>query len=233
MVRYSNPCAVDGCHGRPHGRSPLCAKHHYRLISHGDALQEPIFPKLSEPVARLNKWGKSVDGKRAIDAAVAQYVRLAELKLQEWQSDYAEMVRTGILHSSPHHETTELVANTYQTKDTRKTVVQLLALGILLEEGPQSFRSDAAFLCEATHVFLRGSAARMQYKYRENDGRRKAITRYLRKKTRLELGRFLTREIVWLGVLIHREWTRKGADEKKAKDELIAAIRGDTEEATA
>lgn len=173
------------------------------------------------------KWGRTPEGRKAIDAATAHYVKLAELKLAEWQDDYDRMVRTGIKHSSPHHEATELIAHTYQSKDPRKTVMQLLALGILLEEGPGSFKSDQAFLFEATHVFLRGSAARAEYKYREYKGGRVAVTRYLRKKTRHALGTFLTREIVWLGVLLHREWQRKTADEKKAKADLIAAFKGE------
>lgn len=176
---------------------------------------------------RLTRWSKTPDGKRAIDAAVTHFLKLAELKLAEWQDDYDQMVRTGIQHKSPYHETTELVAQTYQSKDPRKTVMQLLALGILLEEGPHSFRSDLAFLFEATHVFLRGSAARAEYRYREYRGGRVAVTRYLKKRTRKALGEFLTREIVWLGVLMHREWQRKGTEEKKMKAELVAAIKGE------
>lgn len=227
MTRYVSPCAIDGCSRRTHGRSPYCALHHYRDYSHGHPEQEPVFSRLKEPMQRLSKWGKTPEGRKAIDAAVAHYVKLAEFKLAEWQDDYDRMVRTGVQHKSPYHETTELVAQTYQSKDHRKTVMQLLALGILLEEGPASFKSDTAFLFEATHVFLRGSAARTQYKYREYKGGRVAVTRYLRKKTRKALGEFITREIVWLGVLMHREWQRKGAAEKKAKAELIAAIKGE------
>ncbi len=228
MIRYVSPCAVDGCSRKVHGRSPYCSHHHYRDYAHGHPLQEPIFSYLREPLERLSKWEKTTEGRRAIEAAVSHYVDLAESKLSEWQDDYDRMVRTGVKFNSPHREATEIIAQTYQSKDPRKTVMQLLALGILLEEGEGSFKSDTAFLYEATHVFMRGSAAKAKFKYRASRGGRVAMTRYLRKKTRQALGEFLVQEIVWLGVLMYREWGRKAATDAKAKVALIAAIKGET-----
>ena len=228
MTAYVNLCAVDGCNKTPHGRSRYCAMHHYHDHSHGHPEQNAIHNYLKEPVHRLETWAKTHEGRRAIEAAQEHYERLAQAKVREASDDYREMMRSGIKLSNPRHEACEIIAQTYETKDIRKTVVQLLAMGVLLEETPQSFKSDRAFLYEATQVFMRGSAARAQYRYRKYEGKRVAVTRYLRRKTRHELGSWLTREMVYLGVMIARQWQKSVAEEKQSRNKVYAAIRGET-----
>jgi hypothetical protein len=204
--------------------------HHYRDHSHGHPEQTSIHQYLKEPIERLERWAKNThEGRETIEAAQDHYERLAEAKVREASEDYRQMVATGIRYSSPRHETCEIIAQTYQTKDVRKTVLQLLALGIMLEETPQSFKSDRAFLYQTTQVYMRGSTARAQYRFRRYEGRRVAVTRYLKRKTRTELGNWLTREIVYFGVLIYRQWMKTKREDKEQRDKVIAAIRASTD----
>lgn len=226
MTTYVIPCAVEGCHKTPHGRSRYCAMHHYRDHSHGHPEQIAIYPYLKEPMDRLDLWAKTHEGRKAIEAAQNHYERLAKAKVHEASEDYREMVRTGIKHSSPRHEACEIIAETYQTKDPGKTVLELLAMGILLDETPQSFKSDQSFLYEATQVFMRGSTARAKYRYRRHEGRRVAVTRYLRRKTRQELGSWLTREVIYFGVMIARQWAKNIREDKQRRAEVVAAVMG-------
>ena len=91
-------------------------------------------------------------------------------------------------------------------------MVQLLAHTVLLEETPQYFRSDEAFLCETTHAYLRGSTARAARKFRSFAARPIAVTRYIKKKDMLELGRWLCHKVIYFGVVMFRNWSKPGPE---------------------
>ena len=228
MTKYTFPCDVDGCNRKTHGRSPLCSFHMHRLHAHGHALQEPIRTALKEPLHRILQWEKSPEGKAAVNAATSHYVKLGQFKLTEYLSDMEVMQTTGTKNTSYHHEATEIIAQTYQSKDHRQTVRELLAMGIMLEETPENFRSDLAALCEAGQTFMRGSMARHQAKFRPKVGRRVAVTRYVKRGTRAELGKYLMKNFVFLGVVMAREWTRKIKADQREKEALVAAMQGKT-----
>ena len=228
MIPHSDLCFANGCTKKAKGYSRFCTKHVHREQAHGHELQEPITSvHLRDPLDRLYRWMRTSEGKTAVDAAVEHYVSLAERKASEYSDDIRDMMKTGIQWETPVYQARELIAETYQSKNPRKTVVELLALGLLLEESPMMFRSDRAFLCQATHVFLRGSAARTKYKFRRNQGRPIATTRHINRKVREELGRWLTKEFVFLGVLIYRQWQKKAAEEKRQREKVISAVRGE------
>ena len=229
MSRYVPPCPVEGCNRNTHGRSRYCAKHEYRDHSHGHPLQLPMTLKIKEPVQRLRRWGKTPEGKRVIDIATEHYTHLAERKQEEASAAYREMLNTGIKIDRPYNQATEIISEVAASKDHRKTVIELMALGILLEETPQSFKSDRAILCEATHVFIRGSTARASYRYYAKRGTRIAVTRYLRRETRNELGRWLMTEMVTFGVALYRQWMKAAAEQKMQKNKVYAAIAASTE----
>ena len=105
-----------------------------------------------------------------------------------------------------------MITETLHSKEPRKTVVQLLALTVLLEETPQYFRSDEAFLCETTHAYLRGSTARAARKFRSFAARPIAVTRYIKKKDMLELGRWLCHKVIYFGVVMFRNWSKPGPE---------------------
>jgi hypothetical protein len=106
--------------------------------------------------------------------------------------------------------------------------MEQLALGILLEESPGMFRNDTAFLFATTHTFMRRSAAKLKYRFRPRQGKAIATTRYISRRTRRELGNWLTRELVYFGVTMYRQWQRDAAEEKQGRNKVIAAIRGET-----
>jgi hypothetical protein len=230
MTHYADLCVASGCTSKAKNYSRFCAKHQHREQAWGHEQQQPITSvHLRDPIARLERWAKTHEGKKAIDAAVDHYVQMAERRAREYSDDLREMMKTGIKYSTPHHQTTQFIAEVYASKDPRKTVMEQLALGVLLEESPQMFRNDTAFLFATTHTFMRRSAAKQKYRFRPKQGRAIAPTKYLSRKTRQELGRWLTREIVYLGVTIYRRWQREATEEKRQRDKVFAAMRGQTE----
>lgn len=229
MIPYTSLCVASGCTKRTKGYSRFCTKHQHREQSHGHELQEPVTSvHLREPIERLMRWYKTHEGKTAIDAAVEHYKTLAERKVAEYGDDIHRMMETGIKHSSPYYQTTQFIAEVYQSKAPFKTVIELLAFGLLVEESPGMFRNDQAFLFQTTHAYMRRSAAKQKFRFRATHGRAVATTKYLSRKTRTELGRWLTREVVYFGVLIYRQWQKGAAEDKQQRAKVVAAVTGAT-----
>jgi hypothetical protein len=151
---------------------------------------------------------------------------MAERRVTEHSTNLTDIMRTGIKWSSPYNQATQFIAEVYGSKDPHQTVMEQLALGLLVEESPGMFKNDTAFLFTTTHQFMRRSAAKSKFKFRSTHGRAIASTRYISRKTRQELGRWLTREIVFFGVLIYRQWTKGAAEEKRQRAKVTAAITG-------
>jgi hypothetical protein len=229
MIPYADLCTASGCTSRAKNYARFCAKHQHREQAWGHELQQCISSvHLREPMQRLERWYRTTsEGKKTIDLAVEHYVTLAERKAKEYSADLREMMRTGIKISTPYRQTTHMIAEVYGSKDHRKTVMEQLALGILLEESPGMFKNDTAFKYATTHTFLRRSTAKTKFRFRAKQGRAIASTKYLSRRTRTELGNWLTREIVFFGVLIYRQWTKTKREDKEQRDKVIAAIRGD------
>jgi hypothetical protein len=228
MIPYADLCTASGCMKKAKNYSRFCAKHQHREQAWGHELQETITSvHLRDPIQRLERWYRTHEGKRAIDAAVDHYVTMAERRAKEYSDDLREMMKTGLKWSTPHHQTTQFIAEVYASKDPKKTVMEQLALGILLEETPQMFRNDTAFLFATTHTFMRRSAAKQKYRFRPKQGRAIASTKYISRRTRAELGRWLTREIVYFGVTIYRQWQREATEDKQQRNKVFAAIRGE------
>ena len=227
MIPYADLCTASGCTKKAKGYSKHCAKHQHREQAWGHELQEPISSThLKEPVQRLERWYRTSEGKKVIDAAIEHFVKMAERRASEYSDDLREMLKTGIKYSTPHHQTTQFIAEVFASKDPKRTVVELLALGLLLEESPGMFRNDTAFLFATTHTFMRRSAAKTKYRFRPRQGRAIASTRYISRRTRRELGNWLTREVVYFGVMIYRQWQKATAEEKQGRNNVYAAIRG-------
>ncbi len=227
MHNHTHLCVASGCHSPIKGRSRFCAKHMHRDQAHGHEQQQPVTSAyLKEPIQRLERWYKTHEGRLAIDAAIDHYVRIAERKASEYSEDIREMMRSGIKHSSPYYQTTQFIAEVYGSKDPRRTVMEMLAFGILAEESPGMFRSDRAFLFQTTHTFMRRSAAKQKFRFRATHGRAVASTKYISRRTREELGRWLTREVVYFGVLIYRQWQKGVAEDKQQRAKVISAVTG-------
>jgi hypothetical protein len=229
MIPYGQLCVASHCNSKAKNYSRFCAKHQHREQAHGHELQECITSvHLRDPMQRLERWYRTHEGKKAIDSVIDHFVTLAERRAKEYSADLREMMRTGIKYSTPHHQTTQIIAEVYGSKDHRRIVMEQLALGILLEESPQMFRNDTAFLFTTTHTFLRRSAAKTKFRFRPRQGRAIASTKYLSRRTRRELGTWLCREVVYFGVSMYRQWQREAAEEKQGRAKVYAAIRGET-----
>jgi hypothetical protein len=227
MIPYADLCTASGCSKKAKGYSRHCAKHQHREQAWGHELQEPVdSTQLKEPMQRLERWYRTHEGKLAIDAVIEHFVTMAERRSKEYSEDLREMMRTGIKYSTPHHQTTQFIAEVYQSKDAKRIVMEQLALGILLEESPGMFRNDTTFLFTTTHTFMRRSAAKLKYRFRPKQGKAVATTRYISRRTRRELGRWLTREIVYFGVMMYRQWQKDAAEDKQGRAKVTAAIRG-------
>ena len=231
MSQYRTTCYASGCNKPTRNYSRFCHAHLQREQAWGHEHQEPITSvHLREPMQRLERWYKTTsEGKQAIDAAVDHYVSLAERKAKEYSADLREMMRTGIKISTPHRQATQLIAEVHASKDARKVVMEQMALAILLEESPGMFKNDRAFLFATTHTFMRRSAAKQKFRFRPSQGRAIASTKYLSRRTRTELGNWLTREVVYFGILIYRQWSRTAKEERTSRARVIAAIQREVE----
>jgi hypothetical protein len=226
MQQYIPTCVASGCHSKTSGRSRFCPLHKQRDQAHGSPYQEPLsITNLREPLHRLEKWVKTSEGEKTLNRLVEHYVTAAEKRVREHKFNIDEMYRTGIQYSTPHNQVSHIIHDVYYSKDHRKTVLEMLAMGILWEESPGMFRSDRSYLCELTHIFMRRSKAKAKFKFRASHGRYIASTRYLNRDTRDTLGQWLARELAMFGVALYREWMREKHKEKKDREEIYEMIR--------
>ncbi len=224
MVPYRPLCIVDGCPKHAHGRDKYCSQHLHRVNTHGHPEQLPVTLKLAPYKQQITLWTASADGMKAFNAIVASYEEAAKSFQRDAVAAHNEMMTTGIRHNTMHNQVAEIVSRTSRLKDSRKTVTQLLALGLMLEDQPRSFRSDTAIFFQAVNVFNEDANVRKKL-YSKQTGKIETVTRYGKKSARLHLGRWLMKNYVSLGIQLSRQWSKKLAQERREREELHSLIR--------
>jgi hypothetical protein len=180
--------------------------------------------KLAPYKQQITLWTASADGMKAFNAIVASYEEAAKSFQRDAVAAHNEMMTTGIRHNTMHNQVAEIVSRTSRLKDSRKTVTQLLALGLMLEDQPRSFRSDTAIFFQAVNVFNEDANVRKKL-YSKQTGKIETVTRYGKKSARLHLGRWLMKNYVSLGIQLSRQWSKKLAQERREREELHSLIR--------
>jgi hypothetical protein len=225
MEPYRMPCAVDGCSKYPTGRNTYCPGHHHIATTRGHPEQPPVYQYLKPHIHRVTNWSKSPDGEKAMAEAVRMYERQCQSYRNQTADSHTLMHQTGVKNTSPQAAMAEIITAVSLAKDSRKTLIQLIAYGVMWNEDHRSFKSDTAALYEATNVYLRGSKAARRPHFNKTKGTIRTKEIYLRQPTRKALGQWLMQHWVVLGVTLSREWNRKLALELREKRELADLIK--------
>jgi hypothetical protein len=225
MSPHRPTCAVDGCTKHPTGYNSLCPGHNHTAALRGHPEQAPVYPHLKPHIQRVILWSKSPDGSKALDEAVRAYERQCSFIRRQTADSHVRMQETGVRNTSPQAAMEELITAVSIAKDSRKTLIQMIAFGVMWNEDLRSFKSDTAALYEATNTYLRGSYVNRRPHYNKTKGVIRTKQQYLRQPTRKALGQWLMQHWVILGITLSREWNRKLALELREKRELTDLIK--------
>ena len=141
------------------------------------------------------------------------------------------MYRTGIVHKTDGYLIAQYVPKVFAEKDPRKTVKEMIAMAILMEENEYLFKSDKAALHELTYVFFRDTSASRK----PIPGSRgvKAAPVYVNRRTRLVIGRWLLRNLIYYGLVLYRAWKVEGKELERRKRELTKTLSSTAVDANA
>lgn len=225
----ASPCPIPGCNKQTVGYHKYCSKHHWRHHVHGHPLQEPMTLSGLRPfLGQLKIYERTAEGRKAIDAVVDHYRKLALEQQAERLEDIRATERTGILHATPRYWMTRIVSEVFDSRDHRQTVLELLAMGLMLQDhGDVAFKSDRAYWFQLANVFMRNSSAVLKTRFDSKKGKIVSRRKSLNLRAKEACGRWLSQNIVIYGVMIARHWQSKDQSAREEHARIVSLIKGD------